>query len=144
MKKKAAILILVIVALCVCSIGFVWLNSDSDYPVEVAGRLTTNEVKQIKRLVRSGLSREILPNISWASIKGLPQAYKIYSKTKVLRIERFDFSPSSQPMETGGFICVVVGKRGSTITNPGLDDTRFLKLGSNGWEWIGKLSLNPN
>jgi len=124
MKKKWIMLPLFFTMLT-CCVGSAWFSVDGANPVDVHGPLTTNDVREIRRLFRNEMRLEILPNLSWTSIKGLPMAIKRYSRTKLTGIY----------FETNGSGCVQ--------TEPAADPHNLsgscflLEKGTNGWhiEW---------
>jgi len=144
MKKKTIIVVMILSGFGSGYFGLVCFSDGGKYPIEVVGNLTTNEVQEIREIARKQLRRQVLPNLSWASIKGIPQALKCYTKTKLLKIERVDLLGSGHGLETGGLVCVSVGTHGAWGRNLSLDEARYLKLGTNGWEWIGEITISHN
>ena len=86
MKRKVMIAVLILLVMAAGTVGIIYFSDGGDYPISVTGNLSTNDVKDIKAVVRDHLRKEIIPDISWTSIKGLPMAVRTYSKTYVLTI----------------------------------------------------------
>ena len=69
-----------------CFAVWLWTVGGRQIPVEVFGGLPTNEVAEITKTVRSEMRRQILPDLSWRSLKGMPSALKRYSSVKLFTI----------------------------------------------------------
>lgn len=138
MKRKVMIAVLVLVVMAASMVGIVYFSDGGDYPISVTGNLSTNDVKDIKAVVQHHLRKEIIPDISWSSIKGLPTAVRTYSKTHVLTIISVTNVVSEQ------WVVVSLGFNDSNgiPTSVGLD--KWFRRGTNGWEWLGELNIVPD
>lgn len=83
MKKKWLILLAIpvlLIAILVCALG------SGETPVELVGEMPEQDVAEITARVKQMLRQQILPDLSWRSVKHIPKALKNYSTIKLITI----------------------------------------------------------
>lgn len=84
MKKKWLILVLGLPVLLLAV--WLWTAGSRQIPVDVIGDFSEKDVAEIVAAAKRELRREILPNLSWQSLKAMPAAIKRYSTIKLITI----------------------------------------------------------
>jgi hypothetical protein len=101
-KKRIVLVALVLLVMG----GVLWFVTHREEEVVVRGNLSATDVAEIKRAVRSEMRREVFPNFSWSSVKGLPAAAWKYSQNTIRVVT---------VQESMGEVIVFVGKKRGTL-----------------------------
>jgi hypothetical protein len=131
-KKKAIIVVLILLAFGSGYVGLVLFSNGGEYSIQIDPRLTgltSNDVVEIKRAVRKELRQNIFREFSWTSFKALPGSLWRYPKMKILKIEPY-ITFGTYATST---VMVTTGSAKSAITNVSQRTVCFLSQGSNGW-----------
>lgn len=83
MKKKWLIILLIPILLVALLAAVI---SNRGIPVHIIGEIPENDVKEITTLLRRELRREILPDLTWKSLKELPKSIKEYTGIKLISL----------------------------------------------------------
>jgi hypothetical protein len=124
MKRKWKWLILLCLPVLLFAV-LIWSISGRQIPVVVIGELPRRDVDEIVAAAKREMRREIFPNFSWQSIKGMPKAIERYSSIKLFTI--------IQDMRDGDAVIISVWNDTNGFSSPTLSN-----------EWLNSNWTNSN
>ena len=85
MKKKRGILVVIVLLGVLAAAAWIFLRPNRT--VVIKGYLPLQDVAAIKSLVKKDMAKRLLPDYSWASLKGLLPNLRAYFKYNIVEID---------------------------------------------------------
>jgi len=117
MRKRVSIALGIVTLVIV---GMIFLATTPQPRIRITGDLPAKDVTRVLQLVRAEMRRDILPDLSWASVKDLPRTIRHYRSERLHSID----------VQTNGTVCVQT----VSDSSESYGSVYSLRRGREGWQ----------